>query len=102
LSKIPVGTVVQVLQISEEDLHLDVAAEHISTQSVPLEIQDLLHKYAGVFASKVEYPPPRSCNHSIPLIPGARPVYVRPYMYAPVLKTEIENQVQAMLKDGLI
>jgi hypothetical protein len=38
LSEIPAGTVVQVLQISEEDLNLDVAAEHISTQFVPLEI----------------------------------------------------------------
>jgi tRNA A37 N6-isopentenylltransferase MiaA len=36
------------------------------------------------------------------LIPGARPIFVRPYRYAPALKDEIEHQVQAMLSAGLI
>jgi hypothetical protein len=50
-----------------------------------------------VFASAVEFPPPRSCSHSIPLIPSARPVNIRPYRFAPALKDEIEKQVQDML-----
>lgn len=33
---------------------------------------------------------------------GARPVTVRPYRYPPALKDEIETQVDAMLKQGLI
>ena len=38
----------------------------------------------------------------IPLLPGARPVQMRPYRYAPALKTEIENQVAEMLHSGII
>jgi hypothetical protein len=36
------------------------------------------------------------------LVQGATPFYIRPYRYAPVLKTEIEARVQEMLKVGLI
>jgi hypothetical protein len=66
------------------------------------EIQALLQSYQDVFAAKVQYPQPRSCEHYIPLVQGATPFYIRPYRYAPVLKTEIEAQVQEMLKVGLI
>jgi hypothetical protein len=38
----------------------------------------------------------------MPLIPGATPFYIRPYRYAPVLKNEIENQVQEILNARLI
>jgi hypothetical protein len=61
-----------------------------------VEIQQLVHQYADIFADKVSYPPPpptRACNHSIPLVYGARLVVVRPYRYAPALKDEIETQV---------
>jgi len=39
---------------------------------------------------------------SFPLIPGAAPVQVRPYRYAPALKSEIEAQIQEMLQNGII
>lgn len=35
-------------------------------------------------------------------MPGAQPFHIRPYRYPPVLKTEIERQVQEMLSQGLI
>ena len=47
-------------------------------------------------------PPPRSCDHSIRLVSGAKHVYIRPYRYPPTLKTEIEKQIQDMLDKGLI
>ena len=43
-------------------------------------------------------PPSRNCDHSIPLIAGARPFQLRPYRYPPHLKDEIETQVADMLK----
>jgi hypothetical protein len=55
-----------------------------------------------MFAAQVSYPPPRSCTHTTPLIPGTRPISIRPYYYAPTLKDEIECQVQEMLQAGLI
>jgi hypothetical protein len=35
-------------------------------------------------------------------VPGARPVVVRPYRYAPALKDEIEAQVAEMINADLI
>lgn len=35
-------------------------------------------------------------------MPGAQPVFVHPYRYAPLLKTEIERQVTEMLQQGII
>jgi hypothetical protein len=71
-------------------------------QNLCPEIQVLLSQFLDVFASKVEFPPEISCSHTIPLVPEARPVYIRSYRYTPLLKTEIENQVQEMLNAGLI
>lgn len=40
-------------------------------------------------------------DHSIPLLPGASPVNLRPYHYNPAQKTEIEKQVSDMLQQGV-
>jgi hypothetical protein len=86
----------------EEDLKLDVD-EGVSVESQPPpDVQQLLLTYADVFAAKVSYPPPRSCTHTLPLIPGARPMSIHPYCYAHALKDEIECQVQEMLQVSLI
>jgi hypothetical protein len=66
------------------------------------EIQSLLDQFSELFAVPQGLPPRRQCDHKIPLIPGAQPVAVRPYRYAPNLKNEIEQQVSAMLRSGLI
>lgn len=36
------------------------------------------------------------------MIPGAKPVNIRPYRYSPQQKTEIEKQIKEMLKTGVI
>jgi len=66
------------------------------------EVSSLLSEFASVFAPVVGLPPSRACDHSIPLVAGARPVFIRPYRYPPALKSEIEKQVQEMLDKGLI
>lgn len=68
---------------------------------VPPEIQQLLQKFAPVFEEPTELPPSRACNHRMPLIPGAQPIFTRPYRYPPGLKDEIEWQVGDMLTQGL-
>jgi hypothetical protein len=50
-----------------------------------------------LFEPPSSLPPSRSCNHTIPLLPGAQPVFVRPYRYPPALKDEIKKQVKDML-----
>jgi hypothetical protein len=54
------------------------------------------------FSTSTGLPPSRACDHTIPLIQGAQPIFVRPYRYAPLLKTEIEKQVNDMLDQGII
>jgi hypothetical protein len=61
------------------------------------DLQALLAEFDHLFQPVTGLPPKRHCDHSIPLIPGAQPVFVRPYRYAPLLKSEIERQVNEML-----
>lgn len=61
------------------------------------QIVAVLQEFEHLF-TPTELPPSREHDHSIPLIPGAQPVFIRPYRYAPVLKTEIERQVSDMLQ----
>jgi hypothetical protein len=109
LSELKPGAVVQVFQSSQDPVgsvpnavvnSLSVSEDEML--KLPIEVQKLLDSYADIFASKVSFPPPHACTHSIPLIEGARPVSIRPYRYAPALKDEIENQVKEMLAAGLI
>lgn len=56
---------VQVLWVLETDLADSVTAP------VPPELQKLLDQFSRIFATQVELPPSRSCDHEIPLIVGA-------------------------------
>lgn len=88
--ELPVGSVIQLCVVQSDD----------SLQQDPNlspEIAALLQEFASLFHIPSALPPPRSRDHTIPLIEGAQPVFIRPYHYAPVLKTEIERQVQEML-----
>jgi hypothetical protein len=101
LSELKEGDMVQLCQVAPQ-MQMAKDNELVLPQGLPEEVSGLLQSYVDVFTSKVEFPPPRSCSHAIPLIPSARPVNVRPYHYAPALKSEIEKQVQDMLEVGLI
>ncbi|CAN6291984.1 unnamed protein product [Urochloa humidicola] len=96
LPPVPEELLVQVSCISSE--------EHIFSlqDEIPTEISALLSEFAPIFAPVDGLPPARSCDHSIPLVPGAKPVYIRPYRYPPALKDETEKQIQEMLDKGLI
>jgi len=69
---------------------------------IPEDIQSLISKFAPLFDDQISLPPSRACDHAIPLIPGARPMNIRPYRYPPALRDEIEKQVAEMLDKGLI
>lgn len=92
---LPVGSVLQLSVLSEE-------SESTAQPNLPPAIAALLSEFDFIFQLPSTLPPQRSCDHSIPLIEGAPPVYIRPYRYAPLLKSEIERQVQEMLQQGLI
>lgn len=73
-----------------------------SMQPIPEQIQLILSDFAEVFEEPRGLPPSQDCDHTIPLVPGAQPVNVRPYRYTPIQKDEIEKQVKEMLDKGLI
>jgi hypothetical protein len=69
---------------------------------LPAELQRLLTQYADIFEVPQGLPPPRECDYHIPLLTGVSLVQLRPYRYAPALKSEIEKQVAGMLQTGII
>lgn len=81
---------------SPDHLYLQVCAlssqpdDDLPDLVVPPEIQQLLQQFALLFEAPTELLPSRACNHRISLIPGAQPVFMRPYRYPPGLKDEIE------------
>lgn len=66
------------------------------------KLQLLLAQYKDVFTDPKVLPPPRTQDHTIPLMPNAIPVNSKPYHYSPLHKDEIERQVQELLQAGLI
>lgn len=70
--------------------------------SVPAPIQQLVDSNSHLFKTPDTLPPSRAFHHSIPLLPGVKPVNVKPYRYSPTQKDEIEHQIQEMLNNGII
>jgi hypothetical protein len=88
----PASLYLQVCQLS-----VDNAKEEAPAQ-LPPEIVALVSQFHHLFEPPTSLPPSRACNHTIPLIPGARPIFIRPYRYPPGLKDEFEKQVSDMLQ----
>lgn len=78
------------------------ADEHISPAPIPLEVQEVLHKFPNVFDTPTALPPERQYDHTIPLKPDALAFNSRPYRYSPAHKDEIEKQVKKMLEACII
>lgn len=68
--------------------------------SVLAPIQQLLTKFKSLFDTPSTLPLSRFCDHTIPLIDGARPVNVRPFRFSPAMKDEIEVQVEKFYVAG--
>jgi len=66
------------------------------------ELEEVLQEHKIIFQEKLELPPRRGIDHKIPIKVGENPVNVRPYRYPHLLKSEIEKQVEEMLKSGII
>jgi hypothetical protein len=82
-----------------ELMHLSPAHEVSGSTEILVEVQALLTQFQSVFATTTKLPPRRACDR---IIPGATPVFARPYRYAHAMEDEIEKQVPEMLKAGII
>lgn len=94
LPELPAGAV---LQLCSSEL-----SQSSGNTSWPPEIQQLLSQYSGLFDPPSQLPPSWSCDHSIPLVAGAAPVFSRPYRFSPTIKDEVEKQVKEMLSTDII
>lgn len=95
----------QLLQAQDEIVHvlqLCLVKDAPEIEEIPAEIEDLLKQFATVFDEPRGLPPQREFNHIIELLPGAKPVNIRPYRYNPEQKDEIEAIVADMLAQGII
>ncbi|CAN6212014.1 unnamed protein product [Urochloa humidicola] len=89
------GGIAQVVQLSS------LKAE-TTEAPIPDQIQNIIEQNEELFHTPSELPPQRSFDHHIPLIPGVKPVNVKPYRYSPTQKDEIERQIKEMLLNGII
>jgi hypothetical protein len=94
---VPAFSLIEVQLLADADSD----SETIGSQH-PKQIAKLLLSFSGLFQEPTDLPPIRACDHTIPLIPGAEPINIRPYRFSPTMKTEIEHQIQDMLNKGLI
>lgn len=95
IDQLPEGSLLHVYSISLQSDSADAA-------TIPEQVQKIIDEFSSVFAVPTKLPPTRACDHTIPLVPGAAPVSVRPYRFAPAVKDEIERQIQEMLASGII
>ena len=81
------------------------AIQAVATKSLPIhpEMQQILNKHLPVFDKSHELPPSREeHDHSITLVPEAKPPNVRPYRYPFTQKNEIEKIIKELLEEGVI
>ena len=79
---------------------IQMQASAVST--TPLDLQQILDRYACLFAKPVGLPPSQPKDHCISLLPRSVPPNIRPYRYPFHHKTEIEMLVRDLLKQGVI
>jgi hypothetical protein len=77
-------------------------AEEETKKTVPKIVAMVIDTYEEIFERPTGLPPHRKYDHTIPLMPGASPVNLRPYRYSPMQKNEIEKQVREMMEQGVI
>jgi hypothetical protein len=83
-------------------IHLCPVGEAYENSPLPPEIEQLLQGHANCFDTPKDLPPHRSFDHGIELMPGVQPVNVKPYLYSPQQKDEIERQIKDMIRQGII
>lgn len=94
-------------QLHEQDsvyhlLQVFFTTDAKTQKTVPHIIGMVLDAHSQVFDEPKGLPPHRKYDHTIPLMPGASPVNLRPYRYSPLQKNEIKKQVKELLAQGVI
>ena len=83
-------------------IHFCQAESTTASETILEPIQRLVDQHSHLFQEPDLLPPTREFDHQIPLLPGVKPVNVKPYRYSPAQKDEIERQIKEMLTNGII
>ena len=78
------------------------AIEEIKVPPVHVDLQDIITSSPDIFSKPKGLPPHRAKDHTIPLLPGAIPPNMRPYMMSHSQKTVIETIIKQMLQNNKI
>ena len=89
------GNFAQLVQLCAVD-------EQPQADAILAAIQSVLDSNKDLFREPTSLPPKRVFDHQIDLLPGKKPVNIKPYRYSPTQKDEIERQITEMLKNGVI
>ncbi|XP_028755422.1 uncharacterized protein LOC114714818 [Neltuma alba] len=73
-----------------------------SESTIPDDLNEVLEQFKTIFDKPNGLPPDRGHKHRIELLPGVKPIKVRPYRYSVSQKAEIERLVTELLDEGLI
>lgn len=81
-----------------------VGEEEMVDGDIPDAVKDVLEEFEDVMPPQLPkgLPPRRHIDHSIELMPGARPPAKAPYRMAPSELTELRKQLEELLDAGLI
>lgn len=69
---------------------------------IPQNIRSVLDLFHEVFVEPTQLPPKRGFEHSIQLVPGTKPICMRPYRYPHSHMEAMEKLVDQMLQSGVI
>jgi hypothetical protein len=70
--------------------------------SIAQPILKVLEEFTACFQEPKGLPPHRAFDHNINLLPRVQSVNIKPYIYIPQQKDEIEKQFKEMIKHGII
>jgi len=72
-------------------IHLCPVTPPSAPDNIPTPIQQLVDSQAHLFRDPDSLPPSREFDHQIPLLPGVKPINIKPYRNSPTQKDEIER-----------
>lgn len=67
-------------------------------EQIPEQIHALLDRFDLIFQEPKGLPPKRECDHARELLPGSKPVNLRPHRYSFEQKNAIEEIISEMLQ----
>lgn len=64
-------------------IHLCQSESAVPEATIPNPVQQLVDQHSHLFKDPDSLPPEREFDHQIPLVPGVKPVNIKPYRYSP-------------------